>query len=73
MYYLLKYEAAIETESGRKYICGTRLVSVISRHYPSNGSKKSLRDAEHKLKEFLVKEHNAKVVALKTVENLTIH
>jgi len=76
MYYLFRYEAVIEDGTifnDRSDICGMKLVAVHSRHDPSNGNKESLADAKQKLTEFLGREQNAKVVALKIVENLTIH
>jgi len=79
MYYLFKYEAVIETNSNdpvlrsREDICGMKLVSVRSRHYPSNGNKESLAQAIYKLKVSIAAEEKAKVISLKIVEDLTIH
>lgn len=78
LYYLLKYEAVIETNSNdpvlrsREDICGMKLVNVNSRHYSSNGCEASLAQARYKLKISIATEKKAKVIALNITENLTI-
>jgi len=77
VYYLLKYEAVIETNSNdpvlrnREDICGMKLVNVNSRHYPSNGCEASLAQARYKLKVSIAAEEKAKVIAI-SVEDLTV-